>query len=318
MDAYKSKQYLFVLLKVTVVIAAVVFIFYRIKSQDGILWADFMSQLVESPVFKVQNLILVIGLSILNWFFEALKWQVLVRKIRMISILESVKQVLVAHTTSIFTPFKIGEYGAKTVFFDKKQTKKVLFLNFLGNMAQMSATVFFGVIGLYFFIARKFPEWSLSYVLLILISCLGLIFIRRRFSFKTITIRGFSLSKISSFTRSIPKEDRLKILGFSMIRYLAFSLQFAFLVSLLAPISLLEALPYVYAMYLLSSLLPVLQLFDFAIKGGVAVLLFTSVAPQVIVAVALLMWLLNAVFPAVTGAFYVLGLKPKTQLKQTV
>jgi hypothetical protein len=315
MNAYKSKQYLFVLLKVMVVIAAVAFIFYRIKSQDGILWADFKAQLFESPLFNVQNLVLVVGLTLLNWFFEVLKWQLLARKIRTITISESIKQVLVAHTTSIFTPFKIGEYGAKTVFYDKKQAKKVLFLNFLSNMAQMSATVFFGVIGLYFFIAQEFPGWVLSYLFLVLISILVLIFIRKIFSFKTKKIRGFSLDKISNFTRSIPKEDHLKIVGFSMIRYLSFSLQFAFLVSLLAPVSILEALPYVFAMYLLSSLLPVLQLFDFAIKGGVAVLLFTSVAPQVIVAVALLMWLLNAVFPALTGAFFVIGFDSKKQLK---
>jgi hypothetical protein len=315
MDAYKSKQYLFVLLKVTVVIAAVGFIFYRIKSQDGILWLDFKAQLFESPLFNLQNLFLVIGLSVFNWFFEVLKWKVLAGKIKTISIFESVKQVLVAHTTSIFTPFKMGEYGAKTVFFDKKQAKKVLFLNFLGNMAQMSATVFFGVIGFYFFIEKKFPEWVIGYLIFMMISFIGLIFLRRIISFKTIKIRRFSLNKISNFTQSIPYENRLKIVGFSMVRYLAFSLQFAFLVSLLAPISLLEALPYVYAMYLLSSLLPVLQLFDFVIKGGVAVLLFTSVAPQVIVAVALLMWLLNAVFPALTGAFFVLGLDPKKQLK---
>lgn len=315
MDAYKSKQYLFVLLKVTVVIAAIAFIYYRIKSQDEILWVDFKSQLFDSPLFNIQNLVLVIGLSFFNWFFEVLKWQVLARIIRMISFSESVKQVLIAHTTSIFTPFKIGEYGAKTVFFDKKQTKKVLFLNFLGNMAQMSATVFFGIIGFYFFIANKFPEWVLGYVSLILISVVILILIRRKISFQNIKIRGFSLKKISSFTQSIPQDDRIKVVGFSMIRYLTFSLQFAFLISLLSPVSLLEALPYVYAMYLLSSLLPVLQLFDFAIKGGIAVLLFTSVAPQVIVAVALLMWLLNAVIPAVTGAFFVLWLDSKKYLK---
>src|SRR5690606_4065080 len=305
MDAYKSKQYLFVLLKVTVVFAATAFIFYKLKSQDGILWADFKVQLIESPLFKVQNLVLVIGLSILNWFFEALKWQVLVEKITKLSIFQSLKQVLIAHTTSIFTPLKIGEYGAKTVFFDKKQAKKVLFLNFLGNMAQMSATVVFGFVGLFFFIKWNFPKWLELYVLLAGLVLLLFFFGRRWIPYKSLVIKGFSFEKITDFIKSIPGTHRLKILGFSFVRYVFFSVQFCLLLSFLTPVSLLEVLPLVFTMYLLSSLLPVLQLFDFAVKGGVAVLVFSTFPPQIVVSVAFLMWLLNAVLPATAGSWFV-------------
>lgn len=315
MDAYKSKQYLFVLLKVTVVIAALLFIYFRLKNQETILWTDFNAQLFGSPLFTFPNMALVIGLSVLNWIFEGLKWQVLVRKIKRNTFSESVKQVLVAHTTSIFTPFKIGEYGAKTVFFDKKQAKKVLFLNFLGNIAQMSATVVFGFVGLFFFIKLNFPKWLELYVLIVGFVLVLFVFGRRWMPFKSLVVKGFSFEKITDFIKSIPVTHRLKILGFSYARYVFFSVQFYLLLSFLTPVSLFEVLPLVFTMYLLSSLLPVFQLFDFAVKGGAAVLVFSAIPPQMVVSVTFLMWLLNAVLPAMAGSWFVLSFDTKKFLK---
>jgi hypothetical protein len=315
MGTYKSKQYLFVLLKVIVVIAAMLFIYFRLKNQDTILWSDFKAQLLGSPLFTFPNMVLVIGLSVLNWIFEGLKWQVLVRKIQISTFSESFKQVLMAQTTSIFTPFKMGEYGAKTVFFSKKQAKKVVFLNFLGNMAQMCATMVFGLTGLFFFVKWNFPGWLKLYFPIVGLVLLLLFFRKRWIPFKRLVIKGFSLNKIIDFIKSIPGTDRLKILGFSFARYVFFSVQFCLLLSFLTPVSLLEVLPLVFTMYLLSSLLPVLQLFDFAVKGGIAVLVFSAIPPQIVVSVAFLMWLLNAVLPALAGSWLVLSFDTKGLLK---
>ncbi len=315
MGTYKSKQYLFVLLKVIVVIAALLFIYFRLKNQETILWSDFKAQLLGSPLFSFPNMALVFALSVLNWIFEGLKWQVLVRKIKRSTFSESFKQVLMAQTTSIFTPFKMGEYGAKTVFFCKKQAKKVIFLNFLGNMAQMCATVVFGFVGLFFFVKWNFPQWLELYVLLAGLGLLLFFFGRRWIPFKRLVIKGFSLKKITDFIKSIPGTDRAKILGFSFARYVFFSVQFCLLLSFLTPVALLDLLPLAFTMYLLSSLLPVLQLFDFAVKGGIAVLVFSTIPPQVVVSVAFLMWLLNAVLPALAGSWLVLSFDTKGLLK---
>lgn len=117
MGTYKSKQYLFVLLKVIVVIADLGFIYQKLYYQEVFTVADFKEHFLSSFLFEIQNIALVLLFSFLNWFFEILKWQVLKRKLKHISLFESAKQVLTAHTTSIFTPFKIGEYGTKTLFF---------------------------------------------------------------------------------------------------------------------------------------------------------------------------------------------------------
>lgn len=315
MGTYKSKQYLFVLLKVIVVIAALGFIYQRVNSQEVFTLADFQENFLFTSLFQIQNIALLLLLSFLNWFFEILKWQVLASKLKNIPLPESTKHVLTAHTSSIFTPLKIGEYGAKTLFFGKKQAKKVLFLNFLGNMAQMSSTLIFGIIGLFFFLKWNFPHWLEVYILVVVLGVLFLFMGRQWVSLGDIKIKGFYLKKVTAFIKSIPTSDRIKILSFSVVRYVFFSLQFCFLLSLFTIVSWTEVLPLVFTMYLLSSLLPVMQLFDFAVKGGIAILVFTAVSAQIVICVALIMWMLNAMLPALMGSYFVLTFDTKKLLK---
>lgn len=74
--------------------------------------------------------------------------------IKNLSCFEALKQSLAAHTVSLFTPNKIGEYGAKAIYFMKPQRKRVLLLNLIGNMAQMSTSLLFGVIGFSLFVYK--------------------------------------------------------------------------------------------------------------------------------------------------------------------
>ncbi len=315
MGAYKSKQYLFVLLKVIVVIAALGFIYVRLHDQGVFDRAGFGQLFFSSSLFQAKTLLILFSLTTLNWLFEIFKWQVLSKQLRTISFPESARQVLSAHTTSIFTPFKMGEYGAKTIFFRKNQAKKVLFLNFLGNMAQLSATLFFGLIGLFFYIEWNFPQWLVSYIVCVGIGMLFLFLGRKWLPFKNFKIKGFSLKKSSDFVAGIPKRDRFKVVAFSFLRYVFFSFQFCFLLSLGTSISWFEVYLLVFAMYLLSSALPVLQLFDFAVKGSVAVLLFTTIPSQIVISVAFFMWLLNAMLPALVGSYFVLSFNTNRLLK---
>ena len=67
-----------------------------------------------------------------------------------ISFSTAVEQSLGSLTASIFTPNRVGEYAAKCLYYSKEKTKKIIFLNFLGNSTQMIVTIFFGMIGVLF------------------------------------------------------------------------------------------------------------------------------------------------------------------------
>lgn len=62
-------------------------------------------------------------------------------------------------------------------------------------------------------------------------------------------------------------------------------------------------------MYLLSSIIPTIFVFDVVIKGSIALYLFSFIAVNelTILSIVTLMWILNFVLPNVFGGFYVLN-----------
>src|SRR5690606_31449626 len=83
-----------------------------------------------------------------NWYFEILKWKTVVSVIENINFKTAAKQCLASLTVSLATPNRIGEYGAKALFFASEKRKKILFLNFFSNAAQLLVSCFMGIIGL--------------------------------------------------------------------------------------------------------------------------------------------------------------------------
>ena len=148
---YKTKQFFFVLIKLSIVIGAFYFIFNKVTSNPEVLFYDFLAFLNKNRVFSLKNITFLIILSLFNWFFEILKWKKLVASIKEITFFEALNQCLGALTVSLFTPNRIGDYGAKTLYYNASYRKRIVLLNFIGNVMQMSITVFLGVIGLYYF-----------------------------------------------------------------------------------------------------------------------------------------------------------------------
>jgi hypothetical protein len=89
--------------------------------------------------------------SSVNWFLEIKKWQLLISKIRQIDFHEALKQSLSSFAVSMITPNRLGEYGFKILFFEKKAFKKVIVLQSIQSFSQLFATVFFGFFGCLYF-----------------------------------------------------------------------------------------------------------------------------------------------------------------------
>ena len=94
-----------------------------------------------------------------------------------------------------------------------------------------------------------------------------------------------------------------------------FSHQFYFLLLLFGvEVEYLQVMPLIFSMYLLASIIPSLTIFDWAIKGSIAVWLFSflSVNELTIITITTVMWLLNFGIPALLGGVFVLNLKLET------
>ena len=68
---------------------------------------------------------------------------------------------------------------------------------------------------------------------------------------------------------------------------------------------------FITSMYLLSSIIPALSIFDVVIKGSVAVFVFSflEINQLIILSIITIMWLLNFVLPSIIGSYFVLLFK---------
>ncbi|WP_452224973.1 lysylphosphatidylglycerol synthase domain-containing protein [Lacinutrix chionoecetis] len=309
--SYKTKQFFFVLIKLSIVVGAFYFIYNKLVNNGTLDFYEFAHFLNKNNVFSLKNMFYLLFLSLLNWFLEILKWQTLVSSVKNISFLTATQQSLGALTASLFTPNRIGEYGAKAVYFAKPYRKRILLLNLIGNIMQMAVTVTLGIIGFLMFVQCyniEINTFKVSRLVIIFVVVLGLSI--AGIKQKKYKIKGFSIEKVKQFVSGLP----LKISGFaflfSLLRYAVFSFQFYYILQLFGvEIVYLQAMIIITSMYLLASIIPSLFIFDVIIKGSVAVYLFSfaGVNEFTILCVITTMWLLNFVLPSVFGSYYVLN-----------
>lgn len=305
----KFRHFFWLLIKLTIVFGCCYII-----SQKLIVNNQLRFSVIELKVFSLNNLLPLLSLSIINWLLEIKKWQILVSNYKMISYKNASIQSLASLTTSIITPNRIGEYGAKMLFFDKNIQKKIITLNFIGNYHQLFATIFFGVLGIvYLYFFKKLNIGNLFnftgvinwfFVVIMCSICIVLI-LKYKESVKNI---------FRKYAVQISKKKHVKIGVLSFLRYLVFSHQWYLLVIIFnIDVSYITAISTIFTMYLISSFIPMLTLLDVVVKGAVAVLLFSKITTDTvsILSIATIMWFLNFAIPAILGSYFVLTFKPK-------
>lgn len=305
----KAKQFLVSAAKLLIVAGAFYFIYDQLAHNDKLEWEKFVSLFKKN--WTVGGIVFLLFLSFLNRFLEILKWKNLVGSFRIITVGESSKQVLAALTASIFTPNGVGEYAGKALYYEKSETKKILFLNLINNGIQMILSVIFGVFGLLYFNA-EFGVITTKTVGIIFIGFC--ILIMTLFFFKSFEIKGYSVEKLIHKINEIPKPIHRKNILLGLSRYLVFSHQYFFLfLAFDVNLPYLMLMSVIASVYFLASSLPTFQFFDFAVKGSVAVYFFSllGVNEWIVIFISTLMWFLNVVLPVVIGSYYVLQFKTR-------
>jgi hypothetical protein len=300
---HKAKQFLVLLIKLLIVGGAFYFIYNQLANNDKLDWEKFIILFQKNQ--SVAGISFILLLSVLNRFFEILKWQNLVSYLHKISLSDATKQVLGALTAGLFTPNGVGEYAGKALFFEKSKTKKIVFLNLICNGIQMILSIVFGTIGL----------WVLGYgfwVSIIFFTAFALWILG--FGLKKFKIKGYSIEKLIHKTNEIPKSIHQKNIFLAVCRYLIFSHQYYFLfLAFDVDLPYLTMIATIASVYFLASSLPTFQFLDFAVKGSVAVYFFgiLGVNEWIVVFISTLMWFLNVVLPVIIGSYYVMNFKTK-------
>ena len=311
--SYKSKQFLWLVFKLSIVIGCGYIILVTIGLDQRLEFFDFSAFLINSGLFSPKNIGFLFIFTFFNWLLEITKWQILVSKIQSISWFKAAEQSLASLTFSLITPNRIGEYGAKALYYPKNKRKEILILNFIGNFYQLLVTIVLGSIGL--FCLREtlnpiIPKNILIIILSVLFLFTFLIMLTKQVSF----LQKWK-QKILDRLNFVKTRSNRQVMILSFLRYLVFLHQFYFLFLVFnVDISYYSAITGIFSMYLLSSIVPMLAIFDFVVKGGVAVVIFTYlgyVDTVVILSITTLMWILNFAIPAIIGSYFVLKFKPQ-------
>ena len=318
---YKTKQFFFLIIKLSIVVGAFYFIYNRLINNAALDFREFIDFLIKNRIFSITNIIILLSLSCANWFFEIIKWQQLVKIVKHISFYDALKQSLAAQTTSLFTPNRIGAYAAKTAYYSKTFRKRILLLNLLGNGMQMLVTTILGVVGFALFYNKYQIDISfirISRFMLVLFFAVGFtVFGATQKKYK---IRGFSIDKVLEFIKKIPIKKHLIIFVLALVRYVIFSFQFYVLLNIFGvTASYFNAMIIITTMYLVSSIIPMISILDVVVKGSIAIYLFAIVGVNdlTILSISTLMWILNFVIPSVFGSLYVLKFDPNPTYKKT-
>lgn len=313
---HKAKHYLLATVKVLVLVITFGYIIYKLKNNPTVNLGEFMATVYSKGTISVYAFLFLLLFAAANWFFEILKWQTLVSNLEKTDFKTALKQSLASLTVSLATPSRIGEYGAKAFFFEKRKRKKILLINFFSSGVQMFVTTLFGVFGLFYLLQNFDVNYSVTTLGYFGIGVTMIFAVGFYFRKKELLLKGFSIEKSIGFFKNIPFHIKFKAVLFSIIRYAIFSGMFyGLLLFFGANISFNNAILLIFAMYFLVSILPSLFIFDVVIRGGVAVWLFSfaDIGELIILSTVLAMWIFNFVLPSLVGSFYVLTYQPATR-----
>lgn len=289
------------------------YIFYRFRNFDFSQIQNFPVIRDASTFFITLAFFFFLSFSALNWILESIKWKHLVSTIKHIDLLTAAGQTFAAFSASVATPAKAGDYGAKALFFHTTERKRIMGLNLISNLMQMAVTTFFGLIGLSFFLLQ-FVNMELTARLAISFSGLGLIgFLLFLFRKKDFLWSGVSIQKLIGFYSKIDKCIKIKVFILSCWRYITFSFMLYFLLLFFGlELSFSLTMLLIFTMYFLVSIVPTIFIFDFIIRGGVAVWLFSfyDISDAIVLSSIAVMWLFNFVLPAIVGSYFIVSFKP--------
>lgn len=254
---------------------------------------------------------------IINWTIEAVKWRYLLKETEKLSLLKSLQSVLTGLAVSMITPNRIGEYMGRILYLRNRNKIQGATVTIIGSFAQLIVTGCLGLIGLVYYIYFiRFTPW----LNVLLISSIVLSLVLGYFYFNLHTLVDWTekiayLKKIRTFLQIVKrfgKQQLLKILFYSCLRYFVYTLQFYILLKLLnVDGSFLDLIFTIWLIFWAMAIVPTIAIAEIAIRGETAIffLLPLSANELGMISSTLLLWVINLIIPSLVGCLFVYKIK---------
>lgn len=266
------------------------------------------------------TLLLVLCLMPVNWGIESYKWKTITDQVERVSYSTALKSVFSGICVGNIAPGRAMEFLAKIIFFKSENRPSITVLHFINGMFQMLITVTVGVISIAYKLNKNSPSSGFIYVVLAGGICMILFFcwtilnvpvIQQKLKF----IKWFRKIDGAQFTQ-FSKLLILKLISFSIIRYLVFTTQFYLIYNALSPQNdMAQTFMSIAAYFMLTSLIPMISVIEPAIRAAIALFVFNNAADNTVIVVlsSTFVWIINVVIPSIIG--YIIILKEKIDFK---
>ncbi len=303
MKSKKYYKYINLLVRLSIGIAAVYFIYINIKD-------NFFEELqfLKEDTIGFGLLLIALLLVFFNWGIEAFKWKYVIKDTEKITFKTAFKHTLTGITLSILTPNRIGEIPARAVLLNKDKFKELTLKTLVSSYSQMLITLLAGLIGYFITMERYelfFNLHLIFFMLLISLILLLLIYFRvNKIEYLLNKLNLFKNKKIFAALSQFSFKELLNVMFLSLLRYGVFFLQF-YLVLKGMGISLIsiEEIMLISVCFLFASFIPTILISEIGVRGSVAIFVFGTISDmdtQIILS-SVLLWVINVALPALIG-----------------
>lgn len=259
-------------------------IFYtQLKKID---WKDLHAISIVQPI----SLVCALLLSFVNQFLEYRKWKATLTFLEEST--QTVQSYLAGVLTGFLTPSLLGNFIGRMYYYPRKKRTQIIVLTLLGNGAQFIASISFGLLAVALLGQEQLqiPRFN-SGIALGVIALMLLVFFL--FDKSPVPIQKWETKIIPLLVGT--EKLRFKILLFSLLRYLVFSIQYSLLFHAFGISFSRDLVLWVWQIYFWSTLAPSLWLGKLFIRESIALWILLPIIghPEIILLSSISLWVIN-------------------------
>ena len=282
-------------------IVCLIAIYSKVMTNDNLqkYGSSIKDQFLKITVWDWSILLI---LFFLNYLVEAIKWRQAIKQLNPMTLIQSLRSVLVGQAFAFFTPVRSGDYVGRILFLAPDRKLKGVAQMAWSSYAQLLITLLMGSIALFFNL--PFFPWLKWLAPFITVAAFFIYFSKGQYT-------GW-LKKLSSL--QIKSELKMELVSLSLLRYCIFILQFTWAVKMLdLPIPTIDLWVALAVLLLCLSIIPAIALTDLVIRGQLIVLLLAPwyTNSLMLICFSTIIWTVNFLLPAIIGSFLLLGFRIK-------
>ncbi len=302
-----SKRRLAYLLKLIIAAAVMIMLLKRVNVHE------LLTAFSSANMYCISVALI---LLVPNIYIQFYKWRYLVRLVKPdVSNRETFNSLLAGFTFGFVTPGRLGEFG-RAFFIKDCPWVKVLGMAFMDKFFSLAVVIFWGAIGVMFFVGRELYIYTLAPIIIFCLITLIVIYyiilrpeIIRSFLYSLNVILPFrdKIKLLMSSLDNFQRKQALNLLLLSVGFYFIFFVQFYILVCAFQGAPLLPSFFAIASVMLVKSMLPI-SFGDLGIRESAAIFFLGKIGLLEATAfnASILLFVINLLIPSIVGLFLLL------------